>query len=58
MLAQFGHSIDLKEIARSGIRSIENFKSPNQKKSAYSQMGKRSNPGHGGGKTDEIEKLR
>jgi predicted PurR-regulated permease PerM len=46
--AQFGHSIDLKEIARSGIRSIENFKSPNQKKSAYSQMGKQSNLGYGG----------
>jgi hypothetical protein len=46
--AQLGHSIDLKEIAQSGIRSIGNFKPPNQKKSAYSQIGKRSNPGNGG----------
>jgi len=38
--AQLGHLIDLKEIAQSGIRSIGNFKPPNQKKSAYSQIGK------------------
>ena len=48
MPAQFGHSIDLKEIVRSGIRSIGNFKPPNQKKSDYSQIGKRSNLGYGG----------
>jgi hypothetical protein len=48
MPAQFGHSIDLKEIARSGTRSIGNFKPPNQKKSDYSQIGKRSNLGYGG----------
>ena len=47
-LAQFGHLIDLKEIARSGIRSIGNSKPPNQKKSAYSQTGRRSSLGHGG----------
>jgi hypothetical protein len=47
-LAQFGHLIDLKEIARSGIRSIGNSKPPNQKKSAYSQTGERSNLGYGG----------
>ncbi len=46
--AQFGHSIDLKETARSGIRSIGNFKPHNQKKSDYSQIGKRSNLGYGG----------
>ena len=48
MLAQFGHSIDLKEIVRSGIRSIGNLKSPNQKKSDYLQTGERSSLGHGG----------
>ena len=48
MPAQFGHSIDLKEIARSGTRSIGNFKPPNQKKSDYSQIGERSNLGYGG----------
>ena len=48
MLAQFGHSIDLKEIVRSGTRSIGNLKSPNQKKSDYSQIGERSNLGYGG----------
>ncbi|WP_368732194.1 thermonuclease family protein, partial [Microcystis aeruginosa] len=47
-LAQLGHLIDLKEIARSGIRSIGNSKPPNQKKSAYSQTGRRSSLGHGG----------